>query len=123
MIKIKRVYDKPSPEDGFRILIDGLWPRGLSKDKARIDLWLKDVGVSASLRKWFSHDPRKWPEFKRRFFAELASKTDALALLMDKVRTEGTVTLLFGSKEERFNNAVALKDFLESKLEKKAVGK
>jgi uncharacterized protein YeaO (DUF488 family) len=115
MIKIKRVYDEPAKDDGFRILIDGLWPRGLSKDKAEIDLWLKEIAVSPELRKWFSHDPDKWPQFKRRFYAELDEKKDAIALIRDKAKGKNTVTLLYGSKEEKYNNAVALHEYLVSK--------
>ena len=123
MIKIKRVYEKPSKDDGFRILIDRLWPHGLSKEKAKIHLWLKDVAVSSELRKWFSHDPQKWTQFKRRFYAELRPKKDAIAMILDKVKTEANVTLLYASKEEKFNNAVALLEYINSKLKKKAVQK
>ena len=118
MVKIKRVYDKPSKDDGFRVLIDGLWPRGLSKDKARIDLWLKEIAVSPELRKWFSHDPDKWPEFKKRFRAELNEKKDSVDMLMDKAKGKNVVTLLFGSKEEKYNNAVVLQEYLASKMKK-----
>jgi uncharacterized protein YeaO (DUF488 family) len=114
MIKIKRVYDAPSRGDGKRILIDRLWPRGVKKDEARIDAWMKDVAPSGDLRKWFGHDPEKWGEFKRRFFAELKNKKDLVDQLAGMAR-KGRVTLLFQSKEERFNNAVALKEYLEAR--------
>lgn len=122
MVKIKRVYDKPSQDDGFRILIDGLWPRGLSKEKAKIDLWLKEIAVSPQLRKWFSHDCEKWGQFKQRFYAELEPKKDALAIIMDKAKGKGNVTLLYGAKEERYNNAAALLEYINSKIKKKPSG-
>ena len=108
MIKIKRVYEKPSKDDGFRILIDRLWPRGVSKEKANVDLWAKDLAPSDGLRKWFQHDPKKWSEFKKRYFAELKGKD--LDFLRKK---KGTVTIVYGAKEERYNNAVALVEFLK----------
>lgn len=123
MLKIKRVYEKSSKDDGFRILVDRLWPHGLSKEKAKIDLWLKDIGVSTELRKWFSHDPKKWAEFKRRFYAELRTKKDSIAVLMDKIKTEDNVTLVYASKEEKFNNAAALLEYITKKLMKKAAQK
>src|SRR5512135_3039626 len=109
MIKIKRVYDRSSQDDGKRILIDRLWPRGLKKEDARIDEWLKEIAPSNELRKWFNHDPNKWSEFKKKFFTELLGKRDMVKGIINTAR-KGTVTLLFGSKEERFNNAVALKE-------------
>src|SRR5512143_2416872 len=115
MIKIKRVYDSPSREDGKRILIDRLWPRGVKKDELHIDEWMKDVAPSGDLRKWFGHDPAKWDEFKIRFFAELKNKKDLVDKLAGMAR-KGRVTLLFGSKEERLNNAVALKEYLEARM-------
>ena len=115
MVKIKRVYDKPSRDDGKRILIDRLWPRGLRKEEARIDEWLKEVAPSNELRKWFNHDPDKWEEFKKRFFAELEGRQDMVDGIIGSAR-KGTVTLLFGSKEERFNNAVALQEYVDSRI-------
>ncbi len=112
MIRIKRVYDKPSRDDGKRILIDRLWPRGLTKEDAKIDEWMKDVAPSTELRKWFGHDPGKWGEFKRRFFSELRGKQDLVDGIVSAAQ-RGPVTLLFGSKEERYNNAVALKEYIE----------
>jgi uncharacterized protein YeaO (DUF488 family) len=119
MIKIKRVYDAPSSGDGKRILIDRLWPRGVKKDDARIDAWMKDVAPSDGLRKWFGHDPEKWGEFKARFFAELKNRKDLVDQLAGMAR-KGRVTLLYGSKEERFNNAVALKEYLETRMKSAA---
>lgn len=115
MIKIKRVYDRSSQDDGKRILIDRLWPRGLKKEDARIDEWLKEIAPSNELRKWFNHDPNKWSEFKKKFFTELLGKRDMVKGIINTAR-KGTVTLLFGSKEERFNNAVALKEYIDSRM-------
>ncbi len=116
MVKIKRVYDPPSPGvDGKRVLIDRLWPRGLKKEDAHIDEWMKDIGPSNELRKWFGHDPEKWGEFKKRFFLELHEKPDMVDEIVNAARRD-TVTLLFGSKEERFNNAVALKEYIEARM-------
>jgi uncharacterized protein YeaO (DUF488 family) len=113
MIKIKRIYDPPASGDGKRILIDRLWPRGLKKEDAKIDEWLRELAPSTELRKWFGHDPEKWVEFKRRFFSELRGRRD-LADNIAKTARKGTVTLLFASKEERFNNAAAVKEFIET---------
>ncbi len=115
MLKIKRVYDPPSRDDGKRILIDRLWPRGLKKEKARINEWIKEIGPSTELRKWFSHDPDKWTEFKKRFFKELHKNQEAVDGLV-ALEKKGTVTLLFGSREERYNNAVALKEYIETRM-------
>lgn len=112
MILIKRVYETARPADGCRILIDRLWPRGLSKTKARVDLWLKEIAPSDSLRKWFSHDPKKWPEFQRRYRKELKFKKDLIHLIHDKAKKE-TVTLLFGAKDEIHNQAVVLKRLMK----------
>ena len=114
MIKIKRVYEEPDKSDGTRILVDRLWPRGLRRDKAKLDIWLKDIAPGDELRKWFSHEPEKWAMFKRRYFQELGSKQEQVALLREKAQGE-TVTLLYGTKEEKYNNAVALKEYLERK--------
>ena len=114
MIRIKRIYDSPGEEDGFRILVDRLWPRGLSKEKAKIGLWLKEIAPSDILRKWYAHDPQKWDEFKRKYFEELESKKELINEITQKV-SDGNVTLLFSSKEERLNNAVALKEYIGKK--------
>ena len=111
-LKIKRIYAESAKTDGYRILVDRLWPRGLTKEKAKIDLWLKEIAPSNDLRQWYSHDPNKWGEFKNRYFKELKSKKDLIDLIRQK---KGIVTLLFGSKEEKLNNAVALKEYLENK--------
>ena len=115
MIKTKRVYNEPSSGDGKRILIDRLWPRGLKKEDARIDEWIKEIAPSNELRKWFNHDPNKWGEFKKRFFTELLGKQEMVEGIISMAR-KGTVSLLFGSKEEHFNNAVALKEYVEGKM-------
>ncbi len=110
-IRIKRVYEAPSPDDGMRILVDRLWPRGLGKEKARVDLWLKEAAPSTELRKWFDHDPEKWAEFRQRYRQELEQQPAALERLRELIDS-GPVTLLFGAKEERFNDAVALREFM-----------
>ena len=107
---IKRIYEKPSVNDGVRILVDRLWPRGISKAQAKIDLWIKDVAPSNELRKWFNHEDNKWDEFKKRYFEELKDKEQ----LLNKIKKQkGTVTLLFGAKNIEHNNAVAIKEFIE----------
>ncbi len=111
MIKIKRVYDEPEKYDNFRILVDRLWPRGLSREKAKVDLWLKDIAPSDELRKWFGHEPEKWAEFKRRYFEELKDKKELVDLIVEKA--SGGVTLLYGTKEEKYNNARALKEYID----------
>jgi uncharacterized protein YeaO (DUF488 family) len=114
IIKVKRVYDEPSSDDGVRVLVDRLWPRGLSKESARIDLWLKDVAPSDELRKWFNHDASKWEEFKRRYFKELENNK-AVNELINLLRDRRTITLLYSAKSP-YNNATALKEYLELKL-------
>ncbi len=117
MIKTERIYTNPRGNDkSFRILVDRLWPRGLGKDKVKIDLWQKDIAPSDKLRKWFSHDEKRWDEFKVRYFKELENNNESINTILDKVK-EGSITLLFGA-EEKFNNAIALKEFLEAKIKK-----
>ena len=110
-VKLKRVYAEPSSADGTRILVDRLWPRGLTKEKARVDLWLKEVAPSNDLRKWFAHDPAKWPEFKARYKAELKHLAPQLALLKHAV-TRGPATLLYGARDTEHNEAVVLQELL-----------
>ena len=112
MIKLKRVYLKPAKTDGCRVLVDRLWPRGLTKRKARVDHWLRDIAPSTALRKWYGHDPARWPEFRRRYAAELKRQKDAFAELKALLKQHRTVTFLFSSKEEKRNNAAALKAWL-----------
>lgn len=111
-VQIKRVYEAPSLEDGKRILIDRLWPRGLTKEKAKIDLWLKDIAPSTDLREWFGHDPEKWVEFQRRYQKELASN-DVVVTQLRKELEAGPVTLVFGAKDEIHNDAVVLRAYLK----------
>ena len=113
-ISLKRAYEAPARTDGCRILVERLWPRGLSKQDAKIELWLKEAAPSTDLRRWFSHEPKKWKEFKRRYFEELRGRSEALEPIIERVRA-GQVTFVFGSRETRFNNAVALKEYLERK--------
>lgn len=113
-IKLKRVYDKPEGSDGVRILVERLWPRGLSKEKAKVDIWLKEAAPSTELRKWFGHDPEKWEEFKKRYYDELNNNKLTLKEAFD--RNKETVTFVYASKEEQFNNSVALKEFVEKFL-------
>lgn len=112
-IKLKRVYEPAEKSDGFRILIDRLWPRGISKEKAKIDLWLKDIAPSNELRKWFGHDPAKWSEFQRRYQEELQTNQEAVKQLKKTVAREKKVTLLFSASDEEHNNAVALTKILK----------
>jgi uncharacterized protein YeaO (DUF488 family) len=112
-ILIKRVYDEPEESDGCRILVDRLWARGLSKEKAGVDVWAKKVAPSTALRRWYGHKSDKWPEFKSRYAAELDANKEELEKLLLRVRA-GTVTFLYSSKERRLNNAVALKEYIES---------
>ena len=113
-IRAKRVYDSPDREDGYRVLVDRVWPRNLKKETAQIDEWLKSVAPSTELRKWFSHDPDKWPEFKERYFQELRSKPEIVNQLLDKA-ANSRLTLLYAAKDREHNNAVCLKDFLEER--------
>ncbi len=112
MIKIKRAYDEPSIDDGFRILVDRLWARGLKKENAKIDLWLKEIAPSNELRKWYSHDPTKWNSFKEKYKAELKGKEELLDQIKKLKKDKGTLTLLYSSKELKLNNAVALAEII-----------
>jgi uncharacterized protein YeaO (DUF488 family) len=113
-IKIKRVYEKPGKDDAVRILVDRLWPRGLTKKKASVHVWLKEIAPSTGLRKWFGHDPNKWKSFRGRYETELRHNDDLIKLLKQKAR-EGTVTLIYGARDEEHNEALVLKQFLERK--------
>lgn len=110
-IKIKRVYEQPDQDDGVRILVDRLWPRGLTKEKAAVDLWLKEIAPSTELRKWFGHDPAKWSSFRGRYETELRHNDDLIKLLKQKAG-EGTVTLVYGARDQKHNEALVLKQFL-----------
>jgi uncharacterized protein YeaO (DUF488 family) len=111
-IRLKRAYDKPAKGDGFRVLVDRVWPRGMTKEALKADVWLKNVAPSTQLRKWFGHEPEKWKEFRKRYFKELGSHPEEVRLLREKARG-GDVTLVFGARESRFNNAEAIKEYLE----------
>lgn len=113
MIQLKRVYEPADAADGARFLVERLWPRGIRKESLQFDAWIKDAAPSTELRQWFSHDPAKWTEFQRRYFAELDAKPEALAPIRAAAR-KGTVTLLFSSHDEEHNNAVALKTYLSA---------
>ena len=115
MIRVKRVYEAPKKEDGWRVLVDRLWPRGLTKEKASVDVWMKDVAPSDALRKWFGHEPKKWPEFEKRYRAELAKNKNLLVEIEQLEKKHGTVTLLFGRKDEKQNQAVVLASVLKNK--------
>jgi len=110
---LKRAYESPLPLDGVRILVDRLWPRGLSKTDARIDFWVKEIAPSNALRHWYQHELEKWPEFRRKYMEELRNNDAAIQELIAKIEA-GNATLLFGSKERNYNNAVVLKEYLES---------
>jgi uncharacterized protein YeaO (DUF488 family) len=112
MIKLKRAYEPASKTDGLRILVERLWPRGISKEKAAIDLWLKAFAPSPELRQWYGHDPAKWPQFRKRYWTELQDQGDLLALLRI-VTQEKTVTFVYAASDEERNSALVLKEFLE----------
>lgn len=113
-VKIKRVYEHPEKEDGTRILVDRLWPRGLTKEKAKVDLWLKEIAPSTELRKWFGHDPGKWEEFKKRYLGELKGNDEPVSVLKEQMKKEqmkkGTVTLVYGARDEEHNEAVVIQE-------------
>lgn len=112
MLQVKRMYEPPAQSDGCRVLVERLWPRGISKERAKLDLWLKDVAPSPALRKWFAHDPKKWDEFRKRYWAELEQAPAAVEQLR-QLRRQGSLTLVYAARDEQHNSAVALKDFLE----------
>lgn len=112
MIKTKRVYDKAEKNDGTRFLVERLWPRGIKKENLKMKAWLKDVSPSPELRKWFSHDPEKWTEFKKRYRAELKSQPEAWQPVLEAVK-KGDVTLLYSARDTEHNSALLLKEFLE----------
>jgi uncharacterized protein YeaO (DUF488 family) len=114
VIRLKRIYLPPSQDDGYRILVERLWPRGLSRERARIDLWLKEAGASSELRTWFGHEPEKWEEFQERYSAEIRQRSDVIKILKDIIQKKGTVTFVYAARDEQHNNAVALKHFLET---------
>jgi uncharacterized protein YeaO (DUF488 family) len=111
-VHVKRVYDVPSPDDGVRVLVDRLWPRGLKRETSKIDLWLKEVAPSDGLRKWFGHDAGRWTRFQRRYRAELANNTEPIAVLQELLKGRKPLTLLYAAKDVEHNNAIVLRDFL-----------
>ena len=117
MIQLRRAYDRIDADHGKRFLVERLWPRGIKKTELRIDGWLKDVAPSTALRQWFSHDPAKWNEFRRRYFAELDNNAEAWGQLLHAAQ-RGRVTLIYSSHDQEHNNAVALKDYLDAKLKR-----
>ena len=114
MLKIKRIYDSPEKDDGIRVLVDRIWPRGISKERAHLDLWLKEIAPSDSLRKWFAHDPKRWTAFAAKYHTELTRKKDLLRKLKTLEAENGSVTLLYSAHDELHNQAVALRRFLKS---------
>lgn len=113
MIKTKRIYEKPTIDDGYRVLVDRLWPRGISNDQARLDQWLKEIAPSAELRKWFGHDPKKWNEFREKYLLELHYHQDLAKQILEKL-SKGNVTLLYGAADKEHNHALVLSDYLKS---------
>jgi uncharacterized protein YeaO (DUF488 family) len=122
MITVKRVYEPASQADGTRFLVERLWPRGVSKAKARIEAWLKDAGPSTELRKWFSHDPEKWDDFRKRYRRELDAHPQAWQPIVSAAR-RGPVTLVYSSHDTEHNNAVALQEYLQTRVRRPARGK
>jgi uncharacterized protein YeaO (DUF488 family) len=113
MIKLKRIYNKAEKDDGFRVLVDRLWPRGVSKEEAKLDLWLKEIAPSSDLRKWFNHDPKKWKEFKEKYKKEVLENKQAFDKLKQVIKKNKIVTLLYGVKDERCSEAIVLKELLK----------
>ncbi|MDJ0270533.1 MAG: DUF488 family protein [Aigarchaeota archaeon] len=112
VFRVKRVYDVPSSGDGFRVLVDRLWPRGLDRGRARVDLWMREVAPSDELRRWFGHDASKWEEFRRRYFEELGEKDELVNAILELEKWMGVVTLLFSARDLEHNNAVVLMEYL-----------
>lgn len=117
MLKTKRVYEEPSEDDGYRILTERLWPRGVSKERAALDKWMKSIAPSHDLRKWFDHDPDKWEEFKERYRIELFG-SEAVNEMLEIIKNNETVTMVYASRDEEHNSTVLLKEFLEDLLDK-----
>lgn len=115
MIRIARIYERPGRQDGFRVLVDRLWPRGLTKDAVKVNGWMKEIAPSDALRKWFGHKPERWPEFQERYRVELTKKKELVEQLRALEKAHGTLTLLFGAKDEEHNQAVVLRKMLQGK--------
>lgn len=118
-LRLKSVYDEAEPDDGRRLLVDRLWPRGMSRERLQLDAWLKELAPSDELRRWYGHDPAKWDEFRRRYFSELAARDGAVAELLGMIGEDGA-TLLFAARDRQRNNAVALRDYLQERLPPRA---
>jgi uncharacterized protein YeaO (DUF488 family) len=116
MIHLKRVYDPPSKSDGYRILVERLWPRGLTKERAAVDLWMKEIAPSPELRKWFGHDPAKWDEFSQRYLHELKKNKEATDRLSELVESHDPITFVYAARDEQHNSARLLKEFMERHL-------
>lgn len=114
-VRIKRIYDAPADDDGYRVLVDRIWPRGLAKSEARVDRWLKEIAPSTELRRWFGHDPSRWDEFRGRYRAELEESAALVNELAEKARST-PLTLLFGARDQQHNQAVVLREWLEERL-------
>lgn len=112
MFKVKRIYVEPEADDGYRVLVDRVWPRGMSKEKARVDLWMKEIGPSDGLRKWFGHDPKRWDEFQKRYREELKPKAELIGQLRELEKKHGTVSLIYSARDDQHNQAIALCGFL-----------
>jgi uncharacterized protein YeaO (DUF488 family) len=112
MIQVARIYEPAKKSDGWRVLLDRLWPRGVKKENAHVDQWMKEIAPSAALRKWFGHAPERWPEFQRRYTAELAKKKELMTELKQAEKTHGTLTLVFGAKDKEHNQAIVLMNLL-----------
>lgn len=115
MFRVKRICDAAESTDGYRVLVDRLWPRGVSKEKAKLDLWLKDIAPSDALRKWFGHDPKRWREFEKRYREELKKVSCVVAQLKELCKEHGTVTLLYSAHDQEHNQAVALETYLKER--------
>jgi uncharacterized protein YeaO (DUF488 family) len=122
MIQLKRVYEAASATDGLRVLVDRLWPRGLTKERAAVDLWLKEVAPSTELRKWFGHDAAKWKQFQQRYRKELRARSDAITLLRERSE-QGTITLLYAAKDKEHNEALVLRTLLDRRRARKSMRK
>jgi uncharacterized protein YeaO (DUF488 family) len=120
VLKLKRTYEPSESSDGYRVLVDRLWPRGVSKERAQVALWLKEIAPSDALRKWFAHDPKRWPEFQKRYRRELQARSELVAQIRKLEKEHKIVTLLFGARDEKHNQAVVLRDFLSRRPARKS---
>lgn len=114
-ISLKRAYAEPSNTDGYRVLVDRVWPRGVTRERLQLDAWVKELAPSTELRKWFAHDPEKWKQFKRKYFSELDECSEEVGRLLEMLAT-GRVTLVYSARNDKFNNAIALKEYIEHRM-------